>query len=233
MEPPPAPARLEQIFADLGAPSIQAVPVAGAVDIRAIAPARPVVEPKPEPQPAAPPPVSAAEARKAAAKEAEAAKAPAARGTAAKGAKAAAATPCPPPAKGKATRGSTTAKGKAASADACEVVEETTKAGAKKAPAKKAAPSHPSRIWVQVGVGRDKGAIAFDWRRWAKQAPAAFKGRSPSITDMGRTNRILVGPFATQKAASDYLAQLKKAKFDDAFVWTSPAGQAVDALSAD
>lgn len=96
---------------------------------------------------------------------------------------------------------------------------------------KKAPPSHPSRIWVQIGVGRDKAAIGFDWRKFVKASPALFKGRQAFISDMGRTNRILVGPFETQKAAAAFQAQARKAEFGGAFVWTSPAGQVVDALA--
>lgn len=92
-------------------------------------------------------------------------------------------------------------------------------------------PAHPSRIWVQIGVGRDKDAIAFDWRRYNREAPALFKGRQPFVSEMGRTNRVLVGPFATQKAATAFLADAKKQGFGDALPWTSPAGQVVDALS--
>lgn len=93
-------------------------------------------------------------------------------------------------------------------------------------------PAHPSRIWVQVGVGRDKSAIAFDWRRYGRQAPALFKGRQPQISEMGRTNRILAGPFETQKAANDFVTELKKAGIEGALPWTSPAGQVVDKLPA-
>ena len=86
--------------------------------------------------------------------------------------------------------------------------------------------------WVQIGVGRDTSAIAFDWRKFVKQAPALFKGRTAYISDMGRTNRILAGPFESQKAASTFLAAAKKADFGSAFIWTSPAGQVVDPISA-
>lgn len=97
-------------------------------------------------------------------------------------------------------------------------------------PKKPAPPAHPSRIWVQIGVGRDKKAIAFDWRRYAKQEPALFKGRKAYVSEMGRTNRILAGPFETQKAANEFIASLKKAGFDGVLPWTSPAGQVVDVL---
>lgn len=98
-------------------------------------------------------------------------------------------------------------------------------------PKKPALPAHPSRIWVQIGVGRDKDAIAFDWRRHTQQAPELFKGREAHVSEMGRTNRILVGPFATLKAANQFVVDLRKAGFQGALPWSSPAGQVVDLLS--
>lgn len=90
-------------------------------------------------------------------------------------------------------------------------------------------PVHPSRIWVQVGIGRDTKALGFTWRRLVKENPAVFRGQSPSISDLGRTNRLLAGPFSTQAAADSFLAKLRKADVD-AFGWTSPDGQAVEDL---
>lgn len=97
-------------------------------------------------------------------------------------------------------------------------------------PAKPAPPAHPSRIWVQVATGRDKNALAFDWRRLVRQAPEAFRGKSGNVSDWGQTRRLLAGPFQTQAAANAFLQQLRKEKVDGAFLWTSPAGQVVDTL---
>ena len=97
--------------------------------------------------------------------------------------------------------------------------------------AKPVVPSHPSRIWVQIGVGRDKGALGFDWRKLGKAQADLFKGRKAWTTPWGQTNRLLAGPFETQAAAQAFLKEVRK-KAADAFVWTSPAGQAVDALAA-
>ena len=91
-------------------------------------------------------------------------------------------------------------------------------------------PSHPSRIWVQLGVGRDKGALGFDWRKLGKTQADLFKARRPWTTPWGQTNRLLVGPFETQAAAQTFLKDARK-KDGDAFVWTSPAGQAVEPLA--
>ncbi|TYC86462.1 SPOR domain-containing protein [Novosphingobium sp. BW1] len=100
-------------------------------------------------------------------------------------------------------------------------------------PPKPKKPAHPSRIWVQIGVGRDTDAIAFDWRRYTRRNPALFKGQEAHVTDMGRTHRILVGPFATRKAADRFVDDFAEAGNGRALVWTSPAGQVVDALDGE
>lgn len=222
--PPPDPVSLEQIFADLGAPSRAAAPVSGAVDITAIKPAKP---PEPELVKLEAPVEDKATA---------AAKVTAGKGKAAlaKAAEVESATPA-----GKATK--KVADAKLAQAEDAKTTEAKgakaktdAKAGSKKADPKKPDPkkSAPSRIWAQIGVGRDMSAIAFDWRRLVKDNPALLKGKQASTSDMGRTNRILVGPFETQKAASAFVAQAKKAGLNGAFAWTSAAGQAVDPFGA-
>ncbi len=91
-------------------------------------------------------------------------------------------------------------------------------------------PSHPSRIWVELGVGRDTDRMAFDWRRMLKDDPEIFRGKRPFVSSWTRTNRLLVGPFETDKAANAFTDRLHKADRGSAFVWTSPAGQVVDPL---
>ena len=99
-------------------------------------------------------------------------------------------------------------------------------AHAKPEPAK---PVNPSRIWVQVGTGRDKSALGYTWRGLVKDNPEVLRGKSPAITEWGRTNRLLTGPFETEAAANAFLTRLTKADVD-AFLWTSPAGQVVDPM---
>ncbi|MDE2302558.1 MAG: SPOR domain-containing protein, partial [Sphingomonadales bacterium] len=91
-------------------------------------------------------------------------------------------------------------------------------------------PAHPSRIWVELGVGRDYDRLGFDWRRMVKDDPALFRGRKPYVTGWVRTNRLLVGPFESASAADSFTARVRKAGHPTAFVWTSPAGQVVDPL---
>jgi tetratricopeptide (TPR) repeat protein len=119
----------------------------------------------------------------------------------------------------------------AKAAEAKKLAEAKKAADAKKA--KPAPPSHPSRIWVQLGIGRDTKAIEYDWRKWSRASASLFKGQQPHISEMGRTNRILAGPFDSQKAAKGFLDNAAKEGFSGAFVWTSPAGQVVDALGKD
>jgi len=97
--------------------------------------------------------------------------------------------------------------------------------------ARPSAPTHPSRIWIQLAAGRDKAALGFDWRKQTRATADLFKARKGWTTPWGQTNRLLVGPFESQAAAATFLKELKR-KDADAFVWTSPAGQAVDALAA-
>ena len=66
----------------------------------------------------------------------------------------------------------------------------------------------------------------------AREADAAFKNRRSFVSNWGQTNRLLTGPFETEAAANVFLGQLRRAGIDGAFVWTSPAGQVVDALAA-
>lgn len=97
--------------------------------------------------------------------------------------------------------------------------------------AKPAPPSHPSRIWVQLAMGRNKDALAFDWRKMTREAPEQFRGKKANVSASGQSNRLLAGPFPSEAAATTFITQLRRAKIDGAFVWTSPAGQVVDALT--
>jgi Flp pilus assembly protein TadD len=124
------------------------------------------------------------------------------------------------------------ARDKAAADKAAKEKAAKDKAAKEKAAKEKAKPSHPSRIWVQVATGRSKPALGFDWRRLVRENPAVFKGRSPNVAAWGQTNRLLAGPFPTAREANAFLAQLKKAGVDGAFIWNSPAGQVVEALGA-
>lgn len=161
--PAPRPRNLADVFADLGTPSREAVPAAGAVDIRRIAPARPATDPKDLP--------------------------------------------------------------------ICKLGV-TGKAAVNCKAATPPPPSHPSRIWVQLAAGRDKRALGFDWRKLTREEAVVLRNRKGYTSVWGQTNRLLTGPFESEAAANAFNAQLRRAGMNGSFVWTSPAGQVVDALSA-
>jgi tetratricopeptide (TPR) repeat protein len=96
---------------------------------------------------------------------------------------------------------------------------------------KKPVPSHPSRIWVQLGIGQKLPALSQDWRKMEKAYPAMLKGRKPFTARLGQTNRLLTGPFASQKEATKFIDALVKAGASRPMVWTSPAGEVVDDLA--
>jgi hypothetical protein len=83
---------------------------------------------------------------------------------------------------------------------------------------------------VQIATGRDKAALGFDWRRMTREAAEVFRGKEPFVTAWGQTNRLLTGPFQSEAAANSFIGQLRHADVEGAFVWTSPAGQVVDAM---
>jgi Flp pilus assembly protein TadD len=88
---------------------------------------------------------------------------------------------------------------------------------------------HPSRQWVQVATGRDRSALQFDWRRFARTAPELLGDLDPHITSWGRTNRLLAGPMDSVSAARDLVNALKQ-KGIDTFRFTSAEGQEVQRL---
>ena len=96
---------------------------------------------------------------------------------------------------------------------------------------KPAKPVHPSRVWVQVATGRDRNALAFDWRRMTRKDEKLFSGKAAYVAKWGQTNRLLTGPFASQKEANAFIASLKKAGVDS-FSFTSEEGEQVDALGS-
>ena len=90
-------------------------------------------------------------------------------------------------------------------------------------------PSHPSRHWVQVATGRDRDALAFDWRRIARKAEGALSDKGPFVVTWGEANRLLAGPYDSPEAARDMVNRLKQLGIDS-FTFTSEEGEAIDTL---
>ena len=89
---------------------------------------------------------------------------------------------------------------------------------------------NPARTWVQVATGADAGALASDFRRFARADPAVFEGQSGGTAVWNRSRRLVVGPFRTPAAARAWLARFVAAG-GDGFVWSSDAGEEVTPLT--
>ena len=92
----------------------------------------------------------------------------------------------------------------------------------------KAEKEHPARFWVQIATG-NADALGFDYRKLSKTYAALLKSRNAFTAKWGRTDRLLVGPFANQKAAKKWESDYKKAG-GLAFIWKSEVGEVVNPL---
>jgi len=91
------------------------------------------------------------------------------------------------------------------------------------------APANPARHWVQVATGRDRDALAFDWRRISRKAEGALKGKGPYVAGWGATNRLLSGPYDSEAAAQQMVTSLKQIGIDS-FTFSSKDGETVEKL---
>jgi Flp pilus assembly protein TadD len=97
-------------------------------------------------------------------------------------------------------------------------------------PKPRAAPE-PSRSWVQIAVAPERSALPREYARLKAKAPKLFAAHSAWTAPMGNTNRLLVGPFDTPKAAQAFVSALAKEDLG-AFAWTSDEGEKVQKLAA-
>jgi Flp pilus assembly protein TadD len=97
---------------------------------------------------------------------------------------------------------------------------------------KKPAPApEPSRVWVQVAGGADKGALPREYARLKAKAPRLLGSRTAWTTPANATNRLLVGPFPNGRDAQAFVNELAKMGVAG-FAWTSAAGQKVERLAS-
>jgi len=113
-----------------------------------------------------------------------------------------------------------------AEADAKAKKEAETKR--KQAEEQKRLAANPSRNWVQIGTGSDKGALAFTLRALRKKYDEVAP-QDGWTASWGRTNRLLIGPFSSFTRAKTVESNLKKAGAD-AFAWQSDAGEVVERI---
>ncbi|MBA3676973.1 MAG: SPOR domain-containing protein [Sphingosinicella sp.] len=109
-----------------------------------------------------------------------------------------------------------------------------TVAKPKPVPAKKtepAKPREPSRIWVQLAAAQDKNAFPGEYRRLKTKAGKLLSDKTAWTAPLRATNRLLVGPFKTDKEARDLVNELSKLKISS-YAWTSEAGQTIEKLPA-
>ena len=117
------------------------------------------------------------------------------------------------------------AKAKAeAAAKAKELAEEKKKAAEERA----RLAANPSRNWLQVGTGANKGALAFTMKGLRKKYDS-LEPQDAWVAGWGRTNRLLVGPFSSFTRARTLEDKLKSAGAD-VFAWKSDAGEVVERL---
>jgi len=118
-----------------------------------------------------------------------------------------------------------------AKADAAAKAKAEADAKAKKAAEEKARlAANPSRNWVQIGTGADRDALAFTLKGLRRKYDEVTP-QDGWVASWGRTNRLLIGPFASFTRAKTVESKLKSAGAD-AFAWQSDAGEMVERLGA-
>lgn len=106
----------------------------------------------------------------------------------------------------------------------------TAKIDPKAAAKAKLLAANPTRYWVQIATGQ-ASVLPFDYNKWTKKSPDLFKKQAGWTAPWGKTSRLLVGPFADQKAANKWESDFRKAG-GDSFGWKSEAGEEVTKLKA-
>jgi Flp pilus assembly protein TadD len=95
------------------------------------------------------------------------------------------------------------------------------------AEAREVARKNPARHWVQIAGGANKRDLGKEWDKQKSKWPSQLAGRSPWTMHYRFTNRLLIGPFPTSKAAQDWVGERKKEGFATFRVETR-AGEAVE-----
>ncbi|HEX8640041.1 MAG TPA: tetratricopeptide repeat protein [Allosphingosinicella sp.] len=102
-------------------------------------------------------------------------------------------------------------------------------APARPAPAQPAAAAHPRRHWVQIAGSADRARLPSEFARLRARAPELV-GRTAWTTPLNATNRLLVGPFGSEREAQAFV-NLLAARDVASFAWTSAPGQEIHRLT--
>ncbi|HEX4738442.1 MAG TPA: tetratricopeptide repeat protein [Allosphingosinicella sp.] len=122
----------------------------------------------------------------------------------------------------------TLAATRAAARKAEERRVEERKAEQRKAEERRAEAREPARHWVQLAHGGSSNlGSVFDHLK--DKAPKLLSGRAAWVAE-GSPNRLVVGPFASERAAQTFADRLSDSDLN-ALTWTSDAGQKVEKLS--
>jgi tetratricopeptide (TPR) repeat protein len=95
--------------------------------------------------------------------------------------------------------------------------------------AKPKPPPNPSRVWVQVGTGRDVKALEFTWRKLSKEGGSLLSRHDAYWAKWGRTRRLVTGPYKSEDDAQAAIKALKK-KGIGSFAFVSDEGEEVTPL---
>ncbi|MDB5721351.1 MAG: hypothetical protein JWP15_1969 [Alphaproteobacteria bacterium] len=98
-----------------------------------------------------------------------------------------------------------------------------------KKPAPPPPPKEPSRVWVQVAGGANKGNLPRAFASVKTKAPKLLGGRPAWTVPNRATNRVLVGPFDSDGEAQEFVNKLARSDVS-AFTFTSETGQKVERL---
>ncbi len=78
---------------------------------------------------------------------------------------------------------------------------------------REAARKNPARHWVQIAGGANKRDLGKEWDKQKAKWPTQLAGRTPWTMHYRFTNRLLIGPFSSSKAAQDWVGERKKEGF--------------------
>jgi Flp pilus assembly protein TadD len=92
-----------------------------------------------------------------------------------------------------------------------------------------APPANPERHWVQLAHASAQSVLPREFSAARDEAPALLGSRSAYVALTNRVNRLLVGPFDSERAARAFVGQLER-RHVEAIAWTSPAGQEIERL---
>ena len=94
----------------------------------------------------------------------------------------------------------------------------------------KAKKNNPGRHWVQIASGSYKPDLDKEWEKQKDRYGKLLAGRSPYTAPYKSTNRLMIGPFASQEAAQDFVNNARD-KGLSCFPVTTSAGQNVERLN--